>query len=73
MLYYYAIPFALTLLFAFAYLLVQIMLVLFDLLNPFWDYWDTIRKKYSILIGFEFIYFAAILYYIVYYELSGTF
>ncbi|MCK9456679.1 MAG: hypothetical protein BWY02_00675 [bacterium ADurb.Bin157] len=73
MLYYYAIPFALTLLFAFAYLLVQIMLVLFDLLNPFWDYWDTIRKKYSILIGFEFIYFAAILYYIVYYELSGSF
>lgn len=73
MLYYYAIPFALTLLFAFAYLLVQIMLVLFNLLNPFWDYWDTIRKKYSILIGFEFIYFAAILYYIVYYELSGSF
>jgi hypothetical protein len=73
MLYYYAIPFALTVLFAFAYLLVQIMLMLFDLLNPFWDYWDTIRKKHSILIGFEFIYFAAILYYIVYYELSGSF
>lgn len=73
MLYYYAIPFALTVLFAFAYLLVQIMLMLFDLLNPFWDYWDTIHKKHSILIGFEFIYFAAILYYIVYYELSGSF
>jgi hypothetical protein len=70
---YYAIPLFLTVLFAVAYLIVHLMLLCFDLLNPFWDWWDGLRKKYPFLIGAELIYFAAILYYIVYYELSGSF
>ena len=70
--YYYAIPTFLTLLFAFSYLLVHTLLAAFDRLNFFWDWWDRQRKAYPILIGAEIAYFGAILYYIVYWELSGN-
>jgi hypothetical protein len=72
MAYYYAIPIFLTLLFAFCYLLVHALLGIFDRLNFFWDWWDGKRKRYPLLIGVEIVYFAAILYYIVYWELSGN-
>lgn len=70
--YYYAIPVFLTLLFAFSYLLVHTLLAVFDRFNFFWDWWDRKRRAYPILIGIEIAYFAAILYYIVYWELSGN-
>ena len=72
MFYYYIIPIILTIVFAFSYLLVHLLLALFDRLNFFWDWWDELRKDYPILIGLEFIYFGLILYYIVYCELSGN-
>lgn len=72
MAYYYVIPIFLTLLFAFCYLLVHVMLGVFDRLNFFWDWCDDMRKAFSPLIGIEIAYFAAILYYIVYWELSGN-
>ncbi len=70
--YYYIVPLILTLVFAFSYLLVHLLLALFDKLNFFWDWWDEVRKNYPIVIIFEFIYFGLILYYIVYCELSGN-
>lgn len=72
MFYYYIIPVILTIVFAFAYMLVQLVLALFDKLNFFWDWWDEQRKAYPFLIALEFIYFGLILYYIVYCELSGN-
>lgn len=72
MTYYYVIPLFLTALFVFSYLLVHFMLAVFDRLNFFWDRWDSLRKRYPILIGAELAYFGAILYYIVYWELSGS-
>ncbi|GAB1351576.1 hypothetical protein MASR1M12_03060 [Erysipelotrichia bacterium] len=44
----------------------------YDQLNFFWDWWDRQRKAFPILLGVEIAYFAAILYYIVYWELSGN-
>ncbi len=72
MAYYYIIPACLTLLFAFSWALVHTLLAVFDRLNFFWDWWDRQRKAFPILIGAEIAYFAAILYYIVYWELSGN-
>lgn len=72
MFYYYIIPLVLTALFTFSYMLVHLLLALFDRLNFFWDWWDNIRKQYPIVICLEFIYFGLILYYIVYCELSGN-
>jgi hypothetical protein len=70
--YYYVIPVFLTLLFTFCYLLVTVLMAVFDRLNFFWDWWDDKRRAFPFLIGVEFAYFAAILYYIVYWELSGN-
>lgn len=72
MFYYYIIPLILTVVFIFAYMLVQVLLALFDRLNFFWDWWDELRKQYPFLICLEFVYFGLILYYIVYCELSGN-
>ena len=69
---YYLIPVVLTVLYAFAYGMVQLMLAFFDHLNFFWDWWDKQRKALPFLVILEFIYFGAILYYIVYCELSGN-
>jgi hypothetical protein len=70
--YYYAVPTFLTLLFVFSYLLVHILLAIFDKLNFFWDWWDDMRKKFPALIAIEVAYYVAVLYYIVYWELSGN-
>lgn len=70
--YYYIIPMILTVVYAFAYGLVHVLLALFDRLNFFWDWWDVKRKEYPFLVILEFIYFGLILYYIVYCELSGN-
>ena len=72
MFYYYIIPIILTVIFAFAYGLVHLLLALFDRLNFFWDWWDEKRKRFPFLIALEFVYFGLILYYIVYCELSGN-
>ncbi|MDD3147636.1 MAG: hypothetical protein PHD82_10065 [Candidatus Riflebacteria bacterium] len=72
MAYYYIIPVCLTLLFAFSWGLVHTLLAIFDRLNFFWDWWDGQRRAFPILLGVEIAYFAAILYYIVYWELSGN-
>jgi hypothetical protein len=66
------VPTFLTALFVFSYLLVHFLLAVFDRLNFFWDWWDTQRKKHPSMIVVEVAYFAAILYYIVYWELSGN-
>jgi len=70
--YYYIVPTFLTILFMFSYLLVHFMLGVFDRLNFFWDWWDDKRKAFPALIVVELAYFGAILYYIVYWELSGN-
>ncbi len=70
--YYYIVPTFLTVLFVFSYLLVHTLLAAFDRLNFFWDWWDDRRKAFPPLIIVEIIYFGAILYYIVYWELSGN-
>ena len=70
--YYYIVPIILTVVFAFSYALVHLLLALFDRLNFFWDAWYQIRKDYPFVIVFEFVYFGLILYYIVYCELSGN-
>ena len=72
MFYYYVVPIILTVVFAFSYMLVHLLLALFDRLNFFWDFWDKQRKDYPFIIILEFIYFGLILYYIVYCELSGN-
>lgn len=48
------------------------MLGLFDRINPLWDLWDRWKEKFPAIVIIEFVYFGAILYYIVYWELSGT-
>jgi hypothetical protein len=53
-------------------MLVHLLLGIFDKLNFFWDWWDSKRKAIPALIAVELIYFAGILYYIVYWELSGS-
>jgi hypothetical protein len=72
MAYYYIVPVFLTLVFIFSYLLVHLLLGFFDRLNFFWDWWDKLKKKIPALIVLEIAYFGAILYYIVYWELSGN-
>lgn len=70
--FYYLIPLYLTVLYAFSYFLVFISLKVFDCCNSFWDKWEGFRKDFPPLIIVEIAYFGAVLYYIVYYELSGT-
>ena len=72
MFYYYIVPIILSVVFAFSYMLVHLLLALFDRLNFFWDFWDNLRKDFPFVIIIEFIYFGLILYYIVYCELSGN-
>jgi hypothetical protein len=72
MTYYYVVPTFLTALFIFSYLLVHFLLGVFDRLNLLWDWWDDIRKAHPWVIALELVYFGAILYYIVYWELSGN-
>ena len=70
--YYYIAPFFLTLVFVFSYWLVHLMLGIFDRANIFWDWWDKTKEAFPALFAMELVYYAAILYYIVYWELSGT-
>lgn len=70
--YYYVVPAFLTVLFVFCCLFVRFMLAFFDRFNFFWDWWDSKRKAFPALIIVEIAYFGAILYYIVYCELSGS-
>ena len=70
--YYYIAPMFLTLVFIFSYWLVHIMLGLFDRLNPIWDLWDRWKEKAPPIVIIELAYYVAILYYIVYWELSGS-
>ncbi|GAB4278771.1 MAG: hypothetical protein Kow0029_22310 [Candidatus Rifleibacteriota bacterium] len=72
MAYYYVVPSFLTGLFVFSYLLVHFLLAIFDRLNFFWDWWDDMRKAFPLLFLVELAYYGAILYYIVYWELSGN-
>lgn len=72
MLYYYIVPFYLTGVFMAAYLVVRLILGVFDLANPFWDAWDRWKKAFSPLWVLEYVILGAFIYYIVYYELSGA-
>lgn len=70
--FYYAVPLYLTIIYAFSYFMVFISLKVFDCVNVFWDKWEGFRKAFPPLVIAELAYFGAVLYYIVYYELSGT-
>jgi len=72
MIFYYIAPIYLTGIFLASYALVRFLLVIFDLLNFFWDWWDE-KKHYFPVMGYaEFVILAAFVYYIVRWELSGT-
>jgi len=72
MLYYYVVPCYLTGVFLVAYLVVRLILGVFDLANPFWDAWDRWKRSFAALGILEYVILLAFIYYIVYYELSGA-
>ncbi|RCK79288.1 MAG: hypothetical protein OZSIB_0159 [Candidatus Ozemobacter sibiricus] len=72
MAYYYVVPFYLTAVFLVAYQVVSLMLRVFDFLNFFWDWWDTLRQRYPPVVLAEYAILIGFFYYIVKWELSGT-
>ena len=72
MLYYYVIPCYLTGVFLASYAVVRLMLVIFDLLNPFWDKWDVLHRRFWPTVYIEYAILGAFIYYIVIWELSGA-
>jgi len=72
MFYYYVIPTFLTLVFLASYWLVHVLLMIFDALNFFWDWWDSLKRGLPFLPIIEFLIIGGFIYYIVKWELSGT-
>ncbi len=72
MFYYYITPAYLTGIFVGSYALVHVLLVVFDYLNFFWDWWDDKKRDYPFMGYLEFVILAGFVYYIVRWELSGT-
>jgi len=72
MLYYYVIPAYLTGVFLVSYAIVRAMLTGFDLFNFFWDWWDRQRRAWPVMAWLEFVILGGLIYYIVYWELSGA-
>lgn len=72
MTYYFAIPSYLTAVFLVSYWLVHLLLMIFDSLNFFWDWWDDLRRVFPALFVAEYLILAGFVYYIVKWELSGT-
>ena len=69
---YYVIPAYLTAVFVAAYWVVQFLLVIFDVLNFFWDWWDAKRAVYPLMAYSEFFILGGFVYYIVKWELTGA-
>jgi len=72
MTYYFVIPSFLTLVFVVSYLLVNLLLMAFDSLNFFWDWWDGLRRVFPALFVAEYAILGGFVYYIIKWELSGT-
>ncbi|MBF0501608.1 MAG: hypothetical protein HQM09_15825 [Candidatus Riflebacteria bacterium] len=72
MLYYYLIPSYLTGVFLASYTIVRLMLAIFDMLNPFWDRWDVLHRRFWPMVYIEWLILGAFVCYIVFWELSGA-
>lgn len=72
MFYYYIAPFYLTGVFLGSYLVVRVLLAMFDFFNFFWDWWDEKKRNLPFMLLFEIMILGGFVYYIVWWELSGT-